>query len=286
MKSMRKLIATSLILGSTFLVAACGKATQEEASPAITTSGGRSGVIAVGSIIDGMKNNVEKRSAALLGIFVSEYLSIVPAAIAAESALMGVGAQIQIVMSQNTIQDPDFELLQAFADALQVDVADLLNRSVDRQVALDTYREALNNVAARSNDRFKELSSVLEELKVELRTLSNERSDAERSLREALREKDYSSAGEKQKAVNDAQAAYAEVDLKRNQIDDLVNTMEELLQLYGVKIVAIDANREVLISGAKVVDVPGIEDLEIIERVRSNSRRRSGGSFDSLFEGL
>ena len=154
------------------------------------------------------------RRAALLGLFVSEYLSIAPTAVAAESALIGVGTQVKIYSVQSTVQDPDFELLQAFADALQVDVADLLNRSTDRREALDAYRTALNNVGTRSNDRYKELSSILDEVQANIRLLSNERSTAERDLKNALKEKDFSSAGEKQKAVNETQAAYAEADLK------------------------------------------------------------------------
>lgn len=276
-KKIRLQTIVPVVTSITLLLAACSSSTDTPNIQAV--SGGRSGVIAVTNILDGIRKT-DVRRAALLGLFVSEYLSIAPAAVAAESALLGVGAQIQIYNIQSTVQDPDFELLQAFADALQVDVADLLNRSTDRQEALDAYRTALNNVATRSNDRFKELSSILEEVKASLRQLSNERSTAERDLKNALKEKDFSGAGEKQKAVNEAQAAYAEADLKEKQTKDVVDTFDQLLQLYGEKIVAIDSNREILISGAKVVDVPGIDDLQIIQRMQ---KKRSGSSFDSLF---
>lgn len=267
------------ITSITLLLSACGSST--DTTNLQSVSGGRSGVVAVTNIIDGIRK-IEVRRAALLGLFVSEYLSIAPTAVAAESALFGVEAQVQIYGIQSTVQDPDFELLQAFADALQVDVADLLNRSTDRREALDAYRAALNNVATRSNDRFKELSSILEEVKASLRQLSNDRSTAERDLKNALEEKDFSGAGEKQKAVNEAQAAYAAADLKEKQTKDVVDTFEQLLELYGEKIVAIDSNREILISGATVVDVPGIDDLQIIQRIQ---KKRSGSSFDSLLNG-
>jgi hypothetical protein len=279
---MRQTLIAPLILAIVTLTA-CSKGAPESGAGPVTVSGGRSGIVAVSVIAESTKN-VQRRSAALLGVFISEYASIAPAAMAAESALIGIGTQMQIAISQNTVQDPDFELLQAFADALQVDIADMLNRSNDRQQALDTYRDALNNVASRSNDRFKELESALEQLEEELRTAKRELADAERDLRNALKEKDYSSAGDKQKAVNDLQATVAETDLKATQTEDLVDTLDELLTLYGEKILAIDSNREILISGVKVVDVPGIEDLEIIERVRP-SRRSGNDSFDALFDG-
>lgn len=285
MTRLRSLAAITTIL-SIALVSCGGSSGTKEEEALHPASGARSGVIAITQILSGARTGAN-RSAALLGIFVTEYLSIAPAAMAAEGALHGIGAQMQIAIAQNTVQDPDFDLLQAFADALQVDVADLLNRSPDRQESLDTYTEALNNVAERANDRYKELTATLEELKVELRTESKARSDAERELNKALRDKDFAAAGEQQKAVNDAQAAYSETDLQRKQVESLVETLDDLLMLYGEKILAIQSNREILIAGTKVVDVPGIDDLQIITRNKKSGS--SGGKdrqFDFLFEGL
>jgi len=208
---------------------------------------------------------------------------MVPTAMASESALQGIGAQMQIVISQQTILDPDYDLLQAFGDALQVDVADLLNRSTDRQQALETYTEALTNVATRANDRFKELNSQLSELKTLGASQNKDRSAADRELKNAIKNKDFEAAGEKQKALTDFQAAFAETDLKKKQVQSLVDTLEDLLTLYGKKILAIQLNREALIAGVKVIDVPGADELQVLEKKRAT---RSGGrnSYDSLFE--
>jgi len=270
-----------LSLALLIVLSGCGKSVPVQEQ---NIRGGVSGIVSVDQITSKRLPGI-KRSAALLGIFVSEYISITPSALAAEGGLKGIDAQMHIALGQNTVQDPDFDLLQAFGDALHVDVQDMLNRSTDRQQALDVYREALNNVANRSNNRFKELSASQEQLKEELRTLSKNRSDADRALKQALRDKEFSDAGEKQKAVNETQAAFAETDLKEKQIDELVTTFDTLLTLYGEKIIAIDSNREILISGTKVVDVPGIEELQIIQKnSTTRSRSRGGSTFDSLFE--
>lgn len=280
------LLSTAASLGVCVIsLASCGAQDSPTPHEAAKAGGGISGVMSVDAIAS-KAQGLGRRSAALLGIFVSEYVSVAPAAMAAEGALNGIGVQMQIAIAQNTVQDPDFDLLQAFADALQVDVQDMLNRSTDRQQALDIYSNALRNVASRANDRFKELSSTLDELKDELRTLGKERSNADRDVKTALRNKDFTDAGEKQRILNDAQAAYAEKDLTRKQVEQLVTTLDSLLTIYGQKFLAIQSNREILISGAKVVDVPGIEDLKIIQKsTGAGSTSRTKNSFDQLFEG-
>lgn len=263
----------------TVALSACG---EKEAAPLPKTSGALSAIQTIDSLVNVTSTPTVARKAAQLGVFVSEYLTTVPTAMAAESALLGIGAQMQIVMTQQTIQNPDYDLLQAFGDALQVDVADLLNRSGDRQESLDVYTEALTNVATRANDRYKELQSQLEQLKDLASDQNRERSAADRDLKQAIRDKDFEAAGEQQKAVTDLQAAFAETDLRRKQVQSLVDTLDDLLQLYGRKILAIQQNREALIAGVKVIDVPGADELQVLEKRRATRRDRDG--YDSLFD--
>lgn len=265
-------------------IAACGN---KIAQSLISVSGGLSAVRSIDALTSASTRNFMVRKAALLGVFVSEYISFSSTALAAQGGLTGIAVDQQIINAQHSITDPDFDLLQAFADALQVDVADLLNRSTDRQKILDTYATALTNVANRANERFKELTGSLEEINGTLRTQSKALSAAQSERNSAISKKDFSDAGEKQKTLLDAQKAHAETDLKRKQTEDVLGTFDTLLTLYGEKILAIQKNREVLIAGNKVVDVPGAEDLKIIERKHTTTRTgRGGGQFDSLFEGM
>lgn len=279
----RVIPARTLLLTCALCAVALSACGEKESAPLPKTSGALSAIQTIDTLVNITSMPTVARNAAQLGIFVSEYLTTVPTAMASESALLGIGAQMQIVIAQQTILNPDYDLLQAFGDALQVDVADLLNRSNDRQDALDVYTEALTNVATRANDRFKELQSQLKELKDLASSQNRERSAAERDLKEAIRDKNFDAAGEKQKAVSDFQAAFAETDLKRKQVQSLVDTLDDLLQLYGKKILAIEQNREALIAGVKVIDVPGADELQVLEKKRAT---RSGGrdGYDALFD--
>lgn len=281
MMKKRLMHSTGTIITLCFLLSACSAKQKTTMAPA-------NGALSAIQTIDGLTTNTAirpttKRNPALLGVFVSEYLTTAPSAVAAESALLGVGAQAQILYAQQTIQDPDYKLLQAFGDALQVDVAELLNRSTDRQEVLETYTQALTNVATRSNDRFKELSSQLEELRKQASIQNHDRSLADRELHKALKDKDFESAGERQKKLTELQAVYAETDLKRRQVQSLKDTLDDLLTLYGKKILAIQQNREALIAGIKVIDVPGADELQVLEKKRASRTTNRAEGYDPLF---
>ncbi len=273
-----------IVVGCLLALAACGAA-KKTATPQRVV-GGLSAVVTIDSLIEETTKNLQPRSAALLGIYVSEYLSFASTVSAAQGALNGIAIDRMMMDAQLSVTDPDFDLIQAFADALQVDVPDLLNRSQHRQETLDTYTTALTNVATHANERFKELTTALDEQKATLRTQSKERSDADRTLKDALNKKQFSEAGERQKTLLEKQAAYAETDLKVKQTENVVSTLDKFLTLYGRKILAIQQNREALIAGIKTVDVPGIEELKIIERQKALSPGRGGSKFDTYFEVL
>ena len=273
----RRLIAVACVAALT----ACGSSTKTAVPPDV--SGAKSGVFTIDALVMHTMDNRTIRSSALLGLFVTEYLSFSSNLTAAQGALTGIAVDRQIMDKQHMVTDPDFELLQAFADALQVDVADLLNRSQNRQEALDVFTTALTNVATKANERFKELTSAQDELKKTLSTQSKQRSAADSALKSAINKKQFADAGELQKKVLETQQAYAETDLKSKQTQDVLDTMDKFLALYGQKILAIQQNRELLIAGNRVVDVPGIDELRIIEHKKATNTGRGGAKYDNLF---
>lgn len=264
----------------TLLFAACGKAdTPSESS----VTGGISAVMSIDKVLNTADTSVHAlRSAALLGVQVAEYISMTPTVVVA-SGIAGVEVTSLMHSAESTITDPDFKLLAAFSEALSVDVAELLNRSQDRREQLDVYAEALTNVATRANDRYKELRSIEEQATTDLRSLKKELSTAEREVKNATSEKDFSLASEKQKIVLDLQKQIADKELQVDQTSDIVDQLADMLELYGEKILAIQRNREALILGVQVIDVPGVEELQLIKREKTTRRTNRQGLFDGLF---
>ncbi|HRH92965.1 MAG TPA: hypothetical protein PKV72_00360 [Candidatus Peribacteria bacterium] len=271
--SVRLLTAGLLLL----TLVACGAKPPATGSTTQTerVSGGRSGVFVVDTLVANSADARKTRRAALLGVFVSHFLSNSPTAIV-NGGIQGITVQTAIFEKQSSVSDPDFDLIQAFADALQVDVLDLLNRSLDRQATLDVYYTSLENVAQRANTRLAELMAADDTQTEELRALNRERADLDRELRNATNDKDYLLANEKQKALNEKERQISEAELKLDQIKNVSQTLEDLMKLYGDKSLAIQENREPLIAGTKVVDLPGTLDLKILERPNGRSSGTTG----------
>jgi len=283
---MKQLWSQGLLLAILVVsLARCGPTKTQDVVTTMKAESGRSALMTIDRIIQVSQHRMNSvRNSALLGIHIAEYLSVTPA-IAAESSMKGIEAQTAALNTQSGVTDPDFTLLETFGETLSVDVADVLNRSVDRTATLDAYTEALTNVATRANGRFKELRSSEDQLGDEVRILSKEVSSGERDVKDATKEKDYRLASEKQKELLIKQQELSEKTLKREQVSDIASQLEALLELFGEKILAIERNREALIVGVKVVDVPGVEDLQLLERgVKTRNRNSRANPFGSFFE--
>jgi len=111
----------------------------------------------------------------------------------------------------------------------------------------------------------------------ELENTQDEQNDRartiDRDLSKALRDKDYANAARKQEELKPAQEALQKTELEQEEVESLLDIFVDLLELTDERLNAIEKNREVLIAGHTVVDVPGIDDLGVLQREK---RRRLG----------
>ncbi len=75
---------------------------------------------------------------------------------------------------------------------------------------------------------------------------------------------------QKQQELISAQADSAMAVGDAREVRTTLSVMNELVDIASERLSAITQNREILISGLKVVEVPGIDDLGII--IQRNSR--------------
>lgn len=266
-----------IITGTVFFALMAGGMTGcKENTPAVAPSGAVSGLVSVDIVREQATAARGTRPAALLGLYTAEHLAQ-RGAQTTEGAILGVVAQQTLAENMTSVDDADFQLLQAFADALQVDVADMLNRSQDRAGALDTYTQALSNITQRANSRTEVLSSVIDELDDVATGFRRESNAAKRSADSAIAARDFAAAAEAQKLYLEKESAYVDASMRLSQATEIHRTLDELLSHSEEKMLAIERNREALIVGVQVVDVPGIDDLKLIERVEKQKRRPSMG---------
>ena len=97
------------------------------------------------------------------------------------------------------------------------------------------------------------------------RTAQKTLSDIRKRLNDAKVKNDFATSGSLQKDLVDAQTNVAQINAQQQETRDTLTTYKNLATIADERIKAIEENREALISGLKVVDIPGIDSLGILQ---------------------
>lgn len=214
------------------------------------------------------------RPSAMLGPYVAAFLSL-PVVDTSHAAVSGVLSGVAFFIDEGGNRDESYALLEELGLALQVDLPNLLNRGVDRRGTLDIYRTGLIDVATRSQEHLGLLESRLDEADEEVRAIRKQTAEVQRALNDALRAKDYATAGSRQSELSVVQGELAIVTSKQKELRSILNLFEDSLDVAAERLAAIDANREALVAGVTVTDIPGADDLGVLrdsERSQRNTK--------------
>lgn len=242
----------------------------------IPASGGRSGAFVATELAMKEVSIKPARRSSLLGLYTSTFLAEQSTQKFIQGGILGATAQERIADRTASVGDPDFDLLQAFTDALTTDLRDMLNRSADRATSLSIYLDALRNVTDRAKKRSEELISVTKELSGLNRTLKSEASTARRAAENAIKERDFAAAADAQKTLLEKESSAADIAIRLSQAEEVLRALEEMIVIADERIAAIEKNREAIIVGVQVVDMPGIDSLQLIERTQIQKKRGGG----------
>jgi ribosomal protein S12 len=213
-----------------------------------------------------------------LGTFVSHFLAIGGQPVT-KAATEGVNAQVQLHKEFNPLKSDDtYALLTQFGTILQISVPDMLNRSSDRPTTLTQYTDSLKNITIRAKRTSDDLTTHLQSLQANEKKQQSSLSDLNRQLSTAKRNNDFATAASVQQNVTEIQATIGQIRSQEQETKDLQTTYLNLIDVSAKRQAAIDQNREVLIAGLKVNDIPGIENLGVLQ-----GSSKGGGN---LFQGL
>lgn len=221
------------------------------------------------------------RPSAVLGAFTAEYLQAASLSLI-RSALAGVDAQGRL----DELNEPKvsgtgmtiYDLLAEMQTAVNVDVADMLNRSTDRAKTLDAYVLQLGDIIKKGSRTNDALTAENESLTERRKSLQSEITELGKSQKQATSAGQFQQAGEFQKKLDESQAS---LDATDRQLQVNKETQKQLGNIGGTAVArktAIEANREVLIAGLKVVDLPQTPYLGVLQ-AGSSSRYGSQGGF-------
>ncbi len=162
-----------------------------------------------------------------------------------------------------------FALLERFGQLLSVDVMDVLNRSTNRAETLTAYLKELTDTTTQAEQRKELIEGEVDALNDVRREQNRTVTTLERDGRNALRNNEFEKAGRNQQDLQTARTNLETTEAKIDEREEIITLFERLIPVAKERIDAIDKNREVLIAGLKVVDVPGIEDLGLIQDTRT-----------------
>lgn len=201
----------------------------------------------------------------MLGIFTTSFLSLQNMT-SSDSAVRGVGALARLGEKEEHATDETFALLQELGAMLQMDVSDALNRSDERAKTLNVYFEILKNIGERSKKKRDELASLGKSLDQERKTQQEAATGIERQINTAIRAQDYATTGGLQQRFTQEQTKLAELESRIDRLRQTLSLYQKLLEIAEKRVQAIEQNREILIAGLKVVNLPGVEELDILEQ--------------------
>jgi len=233
----------------------------------VDTSGAKSAIVALFSLLrteETVNPLALVRPGAPLGIYVGLYLAH-GATLPIRGSLLGMDAQIALLRAESSVErDETFALLEEYGTVLQVDIIDTLNRSTDRVKTLDGYIRSLEAINERITQKGEELEVRLDAIGDERKEQRNVVRTIEREIRTAMKDQNFSVAGAKQEVLTKEEGTLAEIETREKHTKSVLKVLNTLLDIGQERALAITKNREILVAGLHVVDVPGISDLGLI----------------------
>ncbi len=261
---LRLFAASALVI----VLSACGKSTPT--TPTVQTIAPRA-VELTQNLSTGYQPTI--RSSALLGVYLTEHLVD---EVLFHSALAGVAAQMSLLSQSGETKDDTFALLQTLGSILQVDIADMLNRSSDRATAFDTYMTNLQNLTKRAQANLDAIKQHLTDINKQHSAANTTASKTQSLLNTAVRNGDYTTASDLQKTLIDQKAAVAKLDADANGQTSLKNLFTKIIDVANKRLAVMAANRAAFLAGVTVTDLPGAKDLGILKQ----GNRSPGSIFD------
>ena len=263
---------SALFLVSSLVLAGCSSKKNDEAQEAPgAQSSALQGVTDV-LLLSGenLLTQAAVRPAAVLGVYVTHFLSG-NATVQAKSAIDGIAAQMQLYFGQVADSESSAAAIEQLGTTLQVNIIEMLNRNVDRSKALDDYIAFLEGAMIEARATGDNLEGQRKELDSALSVQRKEVAALKREVDKAVKDKNFALAGAKQELLGLADIKFSTMENQKKQIVAAQDLLEELLQIADERLAAITSNRDALLAGVAVTDLPGVEELGILKK---GSRRR------------
>lgn len=180
------------------------------------------------------------------------------------AALQGIESGLAMLPVTAVARDA-FVAIADLGSTLDVDLWEYLNRSTNRSKDLSEYVVILQRLTNEGHIQQASLEARSTDLNAARRSKKAEVSGIERTIKDAVRDRNFALAGSMQESLVREQSALSKIEVELEQVKSGIDIYDDLLPLSEERLSAISQNREVLIAGLRVTDVPGVETLDILQ---------------------
>lgn len=222
------------------------------------------------------------RPSASLGVHLSTYLSKGETPV--HGALESTSILSPLVRTSDTTEAP-FMTIQTLGNLVQTNIVEAMNKNPERGEVLNRYITLLHSAVQNAQkdkgnleDRRHQLVEKEREQQNAIRTLQKEIDAAEKAG-------DFQTVGSHQRALSEAKGEHGKTEASIDELKNTIEILDDLTQIAEERLNAIEENREALMAGIRVVEIPGIEKLGILEKIgksprRSRRQEHGGGLLD------
>lgn len=212
------------------------------------------------------------RPGAPLGIHISMYLSAVE--IPARGALDSISILAPLARSPATAEAP-FTTIQTLGVLVQTNIAEAMNGAPDRGNVLNRHLALLRSALQDAQRDQEHLEENRRQLQEKERDQRNTIRTLQKGIDAAEKAGDFASVGPQQKALSNTKGEHGQTEASLEEMKSTAKILEDLANLAEERLSAIEQNREALMSGIRIMEIPGIEALGILEKGEKSRRSQA-----------
>lgn len=203
------------------------------------------------------------RPSASLGVYVSTYIST------EESPIHGAIESLTLLSPlarPPDATDTPFTTIQTLGDLVQTNIAEAMNKNPERGEVLNRYLTLLHSALQHAQKDKENVDNQRGQLVEKEREQQHTVRTLQKEINAAEKAGDFSRVGFQQRALSEAKGEQGKTEALIDELESTIEILDDLMNVAEERLHAIEENREALMSGIRVVEIPGIEKLGILEK--------------------
>ncbi|MBI3335987.1 hypothetical protein HYZ98_00270 [Candidatus Peregrinibacteria bacterium] len=208
------------------------------------------------------------RPTATLGVLATLHLAHILDVSPSHPVLMGIMQQAHLLYERSLPARGAQASLEQLGIAIQINIPDLLNRSSSRADTLNTYIDHMEQTLSEALIQKNLLETLLDETGKNFSSMRKKLGEEQKRQNKAMKDDQFAEASIIQEHLLLLQRELADIESKKNEADNMNDLLSKMIEISQKRLLALRENREILIAGLSVKELPGMDDLEIFKTTK------------------